>query len=97
MQTVMVFEPAALDREALAREHAALFPTRLALVRWTSGYSPSIPANEGDLPMRATWLDQAQRNFQAWLDQGGFTQHDEITRVPPLPDGQAHSADVVLD
>jgi hypothetical protein len=97
MQTVMFPEPAVLDRKAMAREHAALFPTKLALARWTSGASPSVPDNGDCLSLQTAWLHQAQGHFQAWLEQGGFTQHDNADHVPPVADGQAQSADVVLD
>jgi hypothetical protein len=98
MQNIQVLEPTATDRKTMAREHSALFPTKLALARWTSGSSqPHLHTGDG-LPLRAAWLAQAQRDFQAWLDHGGFTQHDEIQRVdPPAPDGQAHSEDVAVD
>ena len=57
---------------SVAQTHSALFPARLALARWMYG---------GDIPhvhscthhiARATWYDQAQDRFQAWIDAGGF-------------------------
>jgi hypothetical protein len=97
MQTVKVPEPAAADRKTIAREHSALFPTRMALARWTNGVQPHLCSDE-DLPLRAAWFAQAQRNFQAWLDHGGFTQYDQPEPLgPPAPDGEAHSANVCLD
>jgi hypothetical protein len=62
------------DRERIAREHSALFPTRLALARWTSSNEPHHAHHHP--PLRAAWLARSQRDFQAWLDRGGFTQHD---------------------
>jgi hypothetical protein len=98
MQTVKVPEPTADDRKTIAREHSALFPTRMALARWTSGmHEPHLCSSEA-VPLRSAWFAQAQRNFQAWLDHGGFTQYDEPQPSgPPTPDGKTHSADVCLD
>ncbi|QJE00890.1 hypothetical protein HH212_13370 [Massilia forsythiae] len=62
---------------SMAHEHSALFPARLALVRWMrGGETPHVHTPTHQLP-RAAWFAQAQRNFQAWLDAGGFHQHDE--------------------
>ena len=70
-------------RLSLARSHRAQFPTRLALARWTSG--GSLPHLAGTvLPARAAWFDRAQRDFQAWLDNGGFVQHEEATETWPV-------------
>lgn len=56
-----------------AEEYAATFPTRLALARWTRGGDiPHVHCFEHQLPMRAAWYAQAQRQFQAWLEAGGF-------------------------
>lgn len=99
MQTAKVPETAVLDRTTIAHEQSALFPTRLALARWTSGGDrPHLHGHAGH-PMRAAWYAQAQRNFQAWLDRGGFTQYDEPAAhpAPPQPDGKTHSADVCVD
>lgn len=76
------------DRAAIAREQSALFPTRLALARLTSGTGLSHlhDAAGAHAPLRARWLAEAQRNHQAWLDNGGFTQYDEVP-------GQAHRAE----
>jgi hypothetical protein len=64
-------------RLSLARSQCAQFPTRLALARWTrGGNTPHLQAN-AKAPLRAAWFDRAQRDFQAWLEQGGFVQHDE--------------------
>jgi len=57
----------------VAEEYAATFPTRLALARWTRGGDiPHVHCFEHQLPMRAAWYAQAQRQFQAWLEAGGF-------------------------
>ena len=59
----------------MAQEYAAIFPTRLALARWTRGGDiPHVHCFEHQLPMRAAWYEQAQRRFQAWLETGGFHQ-----------------------
>nr|WP_143028895.1 hypothetical protein [Massilia sp. PDC64] len=59
----------------VAQEYAAIFPTRLALARWTRGGDiPHVHCFEHQLPMRAAWYEQAQRRFQAWLETGGFHQ-----------------------
>lgn len=84
------------ERARIAREQSALFSTRLALARWSSG--GQLPG-DGEPPLRAAWYAQAQRNFQAWLDQGGFAQYDEAPRdqSPPARDGQTASAKLCLD
>jgi hypothetical protein len=57
----------------VAEEYAAIFPTRLALARWTRGGDiPHVHCFEHQLPMRAAWYAQAQRQFQAWLEAGGL-------------------------
>lgn len=59
----------------VAQEYAATFPTRLALARWTRGGDiPHVHCFDHELPMRASWYEQAQRRFQAWLESGGFHQ-----------------------
>ena len=59
----------------VAEEHAAFFPTQLALARWTRGGDvPHVQIAEPAMPMRAAWYTQAQQDFQAWLDAGGFHQ-----------------------
>ena len=59
----------------VAEEYAATFPTRLALARWTRGGDiPHVHCFEHQLPMRAAWYAQAQRQFQAWLEAGGFNR-----------------------
>ena len=64
-------------RLSLARSQSTLFPTRLALARWTAGGTvPHLHSNLNP-PLRAAWFSQAQRDFQAWIDAGGFVQHDD--------------------
>jgi hypothetical protein len=36
--------------------------------------------------MRAAWLARAQHDFQAWLDSGGFVQHDDDTPEADIVD-----------
>ncbi len=64
-------------RLSLARSHTALFPTRLALARWTSGGNVPHLHGSAHAPLRAAWYARAQRDFQAWLERGGFVQHDD--------------------
>jgi hypothetical protein len=75
MQSVKADQLTAEERINLVREQSALFPTRLALARWMSG-SDLPHVHHAHPPLRAAWLAKAQRDFQAWLDRGGFTQHD---------------------
>ena len=64
-------------RLSLVRSQSTLFPTRLALARWTSGGNvPHLHSNV-NAPLRAAWFARAQRDFQAWLDAGGFVQHED--------------------
>jgi hypothetical protein len=86
MQTVKVQLSELEERKNNAREQSALFPTRLALARWTSGADlPNL--NNGEPSLRAAWLAQAQHDFQAWLDGGGFIQHDEPANDPKRDGG----------
>ena len=62
-------------RQRLARDHAAFFPTRLALARWRAGCGMPALQPEAACP-RADWFDRIQRDHQAWLDRGGFAQHE---------------------
>lgn len=83
-------------RQCLASNHAALFPTRLALARWSGGGVPHLHA--GEPLLRAAWFAHFQRNHQAWLERGGFAQHDDVASLkhpamwqPSLPgQHQAH-------
>jgi hypothetical protein len=76
------------ERRQLARFHAALFPTRLALARWQHGGNlPHMGGSHATPALRAAWYATARRDFQAWLDRGGFSQHEEAPqalRPPPL-------------
>ena len=88
MQTEKLVSPATLRpvasasiraaRLSLARSQSTLFPTRLALARWTAGGNVPHLHSNGKLPLRAAWFARAQREFQAWLDAGGFVQHEEV-------------------
>lgn len=56
-----------------ADEQVAVFPTRLALARWMRGGDiPHVFTSTRDVPVRAAWYDQAQHDFQSWLEDGGF-------------------------
>ena len=50
-------------QEALAQ--GARFAADLAIARWSGHDHPAMPA-------RAAWFARAQRDFQSWLEQGGF-------------------------
>lgn len=77
-------EVAVFDRTEIARQHAALFPARLALARWCSpaGLPHLHDAAGAHVPLRAAWLVQAQRDFQGWLENGGFIQYGEPAAAP---------------
>jgi len=64
-------------RLSLARSQCAQFPTRLALARWTAGGNVPHLHGHAHPPLRAAWFARAQRDFQAWLESGGFVQHEE--------------------
>lgn len=82
--TLFLFE--ATDRATIAREQAALFPLRLALARMGRGCAHHLQENcSAHAPLRAAWFAQAQRNFQAWLDGGGFSQYDRAGVVNAGP------------
>lgn len=94
MQTVKLVSPAALlpvasasvnaARRSLARSQSALFPTRLALARWTGGGNVPHLHGNGNAPLRAAWFARAQRDFQSWLDAGGFMQHEDAAETADL-------------
>ena len=76
--------PTPAERRQLARTHAALFPTRLALSRWQhGGHIPHL--HHGAPALRAAWYAAARRDFQAWLDRGGFSQDEDAPRALPAP------------
>ena len=80
-------EPDATSSHAkVAPDQAALFPTRLALARWTQGGDiPHLFAADVCTP-RALWYAQAQRDFQSWLEAGGLQQdsaEDGATALVP--------------
>ena len=60
----------------LAIEQAALHSTRLAIARWRSGNA--FPQRQVDAALRpsvqAAWYAETQKNFQRWLECGGFSQ-----------------------
>lgn len=91
------------DRVTIALEQAALFPARLALARLTSGAGLTHlhDAAGAHAPLRAAWLEDAQRHHQAWLDKGGFTQYDEASQPecaePPAPNTDAQQDNACVD
>ena len=77
------------ERRQMARNHAALFPATLALARWQhGGHLPHL--HGGEPTYRAAWYAGARRNFQAWLEHGGFSRYDDEADCPadsPALDG----------
>ena len=69
-------ESAADAHAQLAIEQAALHTTRLAIARWRSGNA--FLQRQVDAALRpsvqATWYAETQKNFQRWLESGGFSQ-----------------------
>jgi hypothetical protein len=50
-----------------------MFPTQMALARWTRGGDiPHVFSATRHAPLRTAWFAQAQRDFQSWLEDGGF-------------------------
>lgn len=83
------------ERRQMASIHAALFPTSLALARWQhGGHLPHL--HGGEPALRAAWFATARRDFQAWLERGGFSQYDDdppCAAGSPLLDGDTRHAD----
>ncbi|QOY93636.1 hypothetical protein IM543_19130 [Massilia sp. UMI-21] len=82
------------ERRQIARTQAACFPTRLALSRWQyGGHIPHL--HHGAPALRAAWYAAARRDFQAWLDRGGFCQYEDTAPAAamdacrPAADGDA--------
>lgn len=69
-------------RLSLARSHSVMFPTRLAFARWTMGGNVPHLHGQTHAPLRAAWFSRAERDFQAWLEAGGFVQHDDGALLP---------------
>jgi hypothetical protein len=77
----------------VAQAHSALFPTQLALARWTyGGDTPHVHSYTRHMP-RAAWYAQAQRQFQSWLDAGGFHQPEAECTDSATRDGWARRID----
>jgi hypothetical protein len=75
IDSTLVSSPATSCETKLAHEHVATFNTDLALARWTRGGDiPHIPMFRQHALTRGAWYDQAQHEFQDWLDAGGFHQ-----------------------
>ncbi len=96
--------PESTERATIAREQSALFPTRLALARLMggAGLSHLHDAAGAHVPLRAAWLGEAQRNYQAWLENGGFTQYDALAgdaecAEPPAPNTDAQQDNACID
>ena len=73
----------------VAQIHATLFPARLALARWMyGGDTPHVHSCTHHIA-RAGWYDQAQDQFQAWLDAGGFHLPESDHADSAIQDGSA--------
>jgi len=72
-------------RLSLARSQSIMFPTRLAFARWTTGGNVPHLHGQTHAPVRAAWFARAERDFQAWLENGGFVQHDDGAPLLPQP------------
>ena len=63
----------------IAIEQSAMHAARLAIARWRSG-SVFFPQRQVDAALRpsvqAAWYAQAQKNFQQWLECGGFSERE---------------------
>lgn len=70
------------DMESIADAHAriaieqsAMHAARLAIARWRGG--SAFPQRQVDAALRpsvqAAWYAQTQKNFQQWLECGGFS------------------------
>ncbi|QNA90118.1 hypothetical protein G4G28_19365 [Massilia sp. Dwa41.01b] len=83
-------------RLSLARSHTAIFPTNLALARWTAGCClPHLAGSARPTAARGLVCPRPAR-IPAWLESGGFVQHDEpassddaVTLCDAAPDGTA--------
>lgn len=58
----------------IALEQSALHSARLAIARWSNGSAfPQKQLNAALRPsVQAAWYAQTQKNFQQWLESGGF-------------------------
>jgi len=64
------------------QHHAAAHLTELALARWRNNHLSRSPT-----AAQARWLRQAQANYLAWLQAGGFAQGElpiENSGIAPL-------------
>ena len=67
-------------RHILVRhEQAAMHAARLAMARWSNGYTlmETLP-----LCRQAHWHDSTQQQFMAWLAAGGFAQAENSAQEP---------------
>lgn len=72
-----------------AAHHAAAFPTRLALARWTRGGDiPHVFSSKYHAPLRANWYAASERNFQSWLEDGGFHQPEAVPAELARPESE---------
>jgi hypothetical protein len=84
MPVVATAETSADAHARIALEQSAMYSTRLAVARWTSSVPYPQMQVKAALRMsaRARWYADAQQNFQAWLERGGFSQADAGPAIP---------------
>jgi hypothetical protein len=65
----------------LAKSNCAMHMTLLGISRWTSGNSLAAwqLANIFGPLSHIEWLEATNRNFQSWLQAGGFAQPEQDT------------------
>ena len=84
MNTIVGFKPLPAKHEEqefeqavhieLARSNRAMHLALLGFSRWTSGSSPVEPRPAMTPMSPLAWHTCANRNFEAWLEAGGFAR-----------------------
>lgn len=75
----------------LAKSNCAMHMTLLGISRWTSGNSLAAwqLANIFGPLSHIGWLEATNRNFQSWLQAGGFSQPEQDTLTASSAEGIA--------
>jgi len=89
-QTGTITAVAKSHGQTVALNYSAILTTKLALMRWTRGGDIPHGLPGHPLPARAAWYDALQRNFEGWLEAGGF-QGPEPSGVPTAPAADAQT------
>lgn len=81
-------------RLKLAHEHGAKHTAQLGIARWTSGNSYiQMEIASALMPTsQVNWHEKVQRDFQAWLAQGGFAGPVLPAPLPADPSTSAEPA-----